>query len=122
LRHWCPPIDEQRIVIIVEESDTADVERRSVFRVDPAETQSALDGHQLGRTTRVGPGEGIAFARRLVGASRRACVDQSEFGGRAVAGVVQHLVQHRHIALFCSDLVPQHAFGHALSLVLGQWT
>ena len=115
LRHRRAPVEQQRIVIVVEKTDTADVRRLPVDGIEAAETQSALHGEQLIVTTGIRPGEGLAFGGGLVGAGRRTAVGQSEIlGGRAVASAVENLVQHGHIALFLVDLVLQHGLGHAL--------
>ena len=45
------------ISVVFGASNVSAADPHILFRVDTAETQAALDGHQLFHSTRIGPGE-----------------------------------------------------------------
>ena len=55
------PIGEDRLMVLVGQSDTTDIPVRAVNIIEPAEHQTVLDCTQLGETVLVHGGEGVAF-------------------------------------------------------------
>ena len=55
------PIGEDRLMVLVGQSDTTDIPVRAVNIIEPAEHQTVLDRTQLGETVLVHGGEGVAF-------------------------------------------------------------
>ena len=108
LRDRRPPVDQQRVVVVVEQADAPDVEPFAGGLVDPPETQSALDRRQL----RESPGEQLRerFALRpgLIRPGGFLDLNAPEFAVGLFTQHIEPLVHDGHFALLSSDLLLQH--------------
>jgi hypothetical protein len=98
------PVDQQRLAVVVEQPQAADVQVAAVGPVQPAEAQAVLGRGQLGQAVAVAGHEGVPVDPGLEVATAVVAKGPLQLGPGAFAQGIEAPVQQCHVGLFLFQL------------------